>query len=182
MSGEIDYRRYAGRPSPMPNYLSDSLTPWYGYWHPGGGVATLDYTNLPGGACFAKVVITTDAALRFRYVGFRFAVPQNIVNSEISFKYKFSRNEAVGHSMWITTLGSPYAVPTLEHPVGLPSPSPTTWTLFSSPVSTFRPSASSPRLQNDSMASVAKYFYMYGFTFSGPTTMEIACFNIRRLP
>ena len=162
-------------------YLSDSLTPWYGIWSPGGGVATLDYTNLPTGDCLAKVSVTSDGALRFRQVGFQFYAPQNIVNANISFKYKFSRNEAVGHNVWITSLGLPYSVPTLQHPVGLLNPTPTTWTDFSSPVSYFINTSSAQRLLYNSMAAVANRILIYGFAFSGATTLEIANFTVRRL-
>ena len=183
MSGEINLKSFGQAKMVAPKYLSDSLTPWYGTWSVcAGGALALDYTNLPTGDCQAKLVFTTNVANRFLHSGLSFYPPgQCLVGTKLSFKYKFSRSEAVNHNIWLTTTGGPYAEPTLEAPGGLLNPTPTTWTDFSMEISRFINTASAPRLRLNSMATRVLFFFFYGFPFSGPTTFEIANFTFQRL-
>ncbi len=196
MSVTVDYRRYAGRAGEKPKYLSDSLNPWLGKWTVGqwGNTINIDYTNLPTGDAAGKLVINSDEDNRFRYITIKFYTyyeadvffnRQCITDHYISFKYRFSVSEAVEHKVWITTsYATPWTHPALEHPAGLQNPTPVVWTDFFAPVSSFIypmvMMAGLPR--STAMATRAFFITIYGWAFSGPTTLEISNFNIRRLP
>ena len=77
MSGEVNYRNFAGTPGKNPKYLSDSLAPWYGNWSPNiPGELSIDYTGLPTGECLARLIQT--GFIGNRHLMFEFSQPQNI--------------------------------------------------------------------------------------------------------
>jgi hypothetical protein len=96
MSGETDYRRYAGTPSPKPKYLSDSLTPWYGYWasHGAGSTISIAYDTLPIGDALARVFSTQPTVNGGP--GIVFNTPQNLNDCYLEIYYKASVAGASG--------------------------------------------------------------------------------------
>jgi len=94
MSGEINYRKYTGTPSPKSKYLSDSLTPWYGRWSDGIGYpgnVEISYTGLPIGDTVARIT-------RSMPVGgtniFEFNESQNVSGYQLEFWIKAENVDA----------------------------------------------------------------------------------------
>jgi len=87
VSGEVNYRNFAGTPGKNPKYLSDSLTNWYGNWSAGGGGAAIGiaYDNLPIGDAIARI---TRAVSQFGTNIFEFNEPQNIDGLQLEFYVK----------------------------------------------------------------------------------------------
>jgi len=88
LSGEVNYRNFAGTPGKNPKYLSDSLTPWYGTWTGIGGVGSpaVAYDNLPSDGTIVGRIwknLTNSGTIALEFTN-----PQNINECELSFYIK----------------------------------------------------------------------------------------------
>jgi len=190
ISGEVDYRRYAGTPSPKPKYLSDSLTPWYGAWRV-GGVSTLsiDYTNLPIGSAVAKIVgdIVAGEVLVFDFGGVvappiglqNFSSNKNIVE----FYYKCSvNNPRVVLFMLRTRWGFPDPAGYFTIELNIAGAAPTVWTYKSFQIptgfSTFVPGTTTGRSREEVISQIKEFAWnLPAFA----AQIQVSGFTIRRL-
>jgi len=165
LSGEVNYRNFAGTPGKNPKYLSDSLTPWYGTW--GGAGLSIAYTNLPpDGTIIAKIVDTIAAG--YDEVGFTFKEPQNLNDCMLEFWYK-ATGIAAANNLLINNVGANY----LYRNIGAPA----AWTFYS---------LNLPRSHSGGTTSkILTAQRIRSITFAGniaaPWTIEVAGFTIRRL-
>jgi len=171
MSGEVDYRRYAGSPSTMPKYLSDSLTPLYGYWN--GTVApSISYSNLSVGDVVAKIVY--NAAVGWSTLFFAFNTPQRLNGDyELDFWLRTTAPpqsltcHMVGWIYWADMAGPAFALPTA------------TWLKHTYQINRF--AGASPFFTPALVRNRTYSFYLQGFHAANPWDIEICGVTLRRL-
>ena len=170
-----------------PKFLSDSLTPWYGYWasHPAAATISIAYDNLPTGDALARVY-SSNLALANGGPGIVFNEPQNLNNCTIELYIKTS---AVG----ATAMYIQFNNTIIPLPVGyasvycylIPAAVLTTWTRYTLNVSEIRSKTgfgvlSMPASQMTALLSRVKSIVLYS-SIANPLDTMVSCFTIRRL-
>ena len=183
MSGEINYRNFAGTPGKNPKYLSDALVNEYGTWYSSASNHVISYDDLPVGDAIARI---SYGALNDHGLTFQFNDRQNVLNSVAEFYYKCATNDPtvyiyVTYEVWA---GGLWAADTRAAVViNADGAAPTTWTRVSRSLSssggfiTYQPNKGREfvftRLKN-----IMLYFGTIG---APPVTTNISALTIRRL-
>jgi len=173
MSGEVDYRRYAGTPSPKPKYLSDSLTPWYGAWTSVVPL-TIEYTNLPpDGTILAKLVVTAGNA--YGDLVFTFNAPQNLLTGSTIEYWLRVVSGALGGMFFYMRKG-----PNNYYRAHLPA----VWTKYTYPIPDPASALANPSPPGPSRTNIAQSVsgLLFDHSASVNSKFEVAGVNIRRLP
>jgi len=174
VSGEINYRNFAGTPGKNPKYLSDSLTPWYGIWT---GNCAMGYSTLPTGDCIGKVIVSNvGGAWSGAYL--TFATPQNVSNEYIC-------------DLWLRTTASPtssymslWGVLATRIDIQFGAGIPANWTRYQLRIPKDFPNATPLSVNSWQARQIPvrlSYLLFSTFHAANPHNMEIGGFTIRRL-
>jgi hypothetical protein len=177
MSGEVDYRTFAGRPSPKPKYLSDSLVNYYGAWAATGGAPTILYSGLPTGDCIGKISKPVNSSDK---MGFNFNNIQNLNNYVIDIWYKYSDANPYTYLYVIDSDVVSFALPRSYYLMNGAGAAPLVWTHNIIPFNLFTPSSNTVSLPL--VGILARAVLLYVGVVVAANTLEIAGMTIRRLP
>jgi hypothetical protein len=179
MSGEIDYREFAGTPSPKSKYLSDSLTPWYGSWTSVAGTLGIAYDSLPVGDCLAR--LTHDTPNADSWIYFTFNDLQNIKDYQLEFWYRKGNASAINFDVLISRLGYNLSNGGLYKGIGAGTVS---WSKASLSIDSivnyqagYLPGANYRDIIKIALGVIS--FHIYNVV--APQRLDIAGFNLRRL-
>ena len=184
----IDMRRssdpmsQAGR-----QYLSDSLTPWFGTWYRTGGTPSFAMTGLPDDPSITGRVYYSFQ--NFHSMGIEFDTPQNLTNCFLEFWMKCATNDP---AIYIYISMNPFATFSTNYRrdkrIYNDGTAPTTWTFHQYSISptewgqlALTPTTTTTGSFTLVAANVKSILFYLDTMASPPVQMDIAGFNIRRL-